>query len=410
MSRRVVITGLGPVTPIGIGADVFHAAQLEGLSGVRPITRFDASEMTVRFAGEVDFDPSLWIEARELKRIDRYAQLALAATALALEHAGLDPNDLEPDRVATAIGSGIGGMETWEVQSRIFVERGPSRLSPFFIPTMIANMGAAQVAMRYGFSGPSTTTVTACASGADAIGAAMRMIQHSEADVALAGGSEANVTAMSIGGFAAMRALSTRNTDPSAASRPFSRDRDGFIVAEGAAVLVLESFEHAKARGANILAELIGFGRSSDAHHITEPHPEGRGATGAMLNALRDANLEASRIGYLNAHGTSTPLGDRAETIAIKRVFADHAKRLAISSTKSMTGHTLGAAGAIEAVATVQALSSGFLPPTINLTEPDPELDLDFIPLEARVKRVTHALSNSFAFGGHNTSLLFSIL
>jgi 3-oxoacyl-[acyl-carrier-protein] synthase II len=410
MSRRVVITGLGPVTPIGIGADVFHAAQLEGLSGVRPITRFDASEMTVRFAGEVDFNPSHWIEARELKRIDRYAQLALAAAALALEHAGLDPNDLEPDRVATAIGSGIGGMETWEAQSRIFVERGPSRLSPFFIPTMIANMGAAQVAMRYGFSGPSTTTVTACASGADAIGAAMRMIQHHEADVALAGGSEANVTAMSIGGFAAMRALSTRNAEPSAASRPFSRDRDGFVVAEGAAVLVLESFEHAKTRGANILAELIGFGRSSDAHHITEPHPEGRGAAGAMLNALRDANIEASRIGYLNAHGTSTPLGDRAETIAIKRVFADHAKRLAISSTKSMTGHTLGAAGAIEAVATVQALSSGFLPPTINLTEPDPELDLDFIPLEARVKRVTHALSNSFAFGGHNTSLLFSTL
>jgi 3-oxoacyl-[acyl-carrier-protein] synthase II len=410
MSRRVVITGLGPVTPIGIGADVFHAAQLEGLSGVRPITRFDASEMTVRFAGEVDFNPSHWIEARELKRIDRYAQLALAAAALALEHAGLDPNNLEPDRVATAIGSGIGGMETWEAQSRIFVERGPSRLSPFFIPTMIANMGAAQVAMRYGFSGPSTTTVTACASGADAIGTAMRMIQHHEADVALAGGSEANVTAMSIGGFAAMRALSTRNANPSAASRPFSRDRDGFVVAEGAAVLVLESFEHAKARGANILAELIGFGRSSDAHHITEPHPEGRGSAGAMLNALRDANLAASRIGYLNAHGTSTPLGDRAETIAIKRVFADHAKRLAISSTKSMTGHTLGAAGAIEAVATVQALSSGFLPPTINLTEPDPDLDLDFIPLEARVKRVTHALSNSFAFGGHNTSLLFSIL
>jgi 3-oxoacyl-[acyl-carrier-protein] synthase II len=275
---------------------------------------------------------------------------------------------------------------------------------------MIANMGAARVAMRYGFSGPSTTTVTACASGADAIGTAMRMIQHNEADVALAGGSEANVTAMSIGGFAAMRALSTRNDHPAQASRPFSRDRDGFVVAEGAAVLVLESFEHAKARGANILAELIGFGRSSDAHHITEPHPEGRGAAVAMLNALRDANLEASRIGYLNAHGTSTPLGDRAETIAIKRVFADHAKRLAISSTKSMTGHTLGAAGAIEAVATVQALSSGFLPPTINLTEPDPELDLDFIPLEARVTRVSHALSNSFAFGGHNTSLLFSTL
>jgi 3-oxoacyl-[acyl-carrier-protein] synthase II len=410
MSRRVVVTGLGPVTPIGIGADAFHAAQLEGRSGVRSISRFDAAEMSVRFAGEVDFDPSLWIGSRELRRIDRYAQLALVSAALALEHAGLDPNNLERERVATAIGSGIGGMETWEAQSRIFIERGPSRLSPFFIPTMIANMGAAQIAMRYGFSGPSTTTVTACASGADAIGAAMRMIQYNEADVAIAGGTEADITAMSVGGFAAMRALSTRNDDPTGASRPFSRDRDGFVVAEGAAVLVLESLEHARARGANILAELVGFGRSSDAYHITEPHPEGKGAARAMLNALRDANLEASRIGYLNAHGTSTPLGDRAETIAIKQVFAQHAIRLAISSTKSMTGHTLGAAGAIEAVVSVQALMSGVLPPTINLSDPDPELDLDFIPLEARSKRVTHALSNSFAFGGHNTSLIFAVL
>ncbi|MGQ9691972.1 MAG: beta-ketoacyl-ACP synthase II [Thermaceae bacterium] len=404
--RRVVITGLGPVSPIGVGAEAFHQAQLQGKSGIRRITRFDPKDLPVQIAGEVEVDPEAFIDKRELRRLDRFVQLALIAAELALRDAGLEVDGLDPRRVGTLVGSGIGGMETWEAQSRVLLEKGPTRLSPFFIPMLIINMASAQIAMRYGFMGPSSAVVTACATGTDAIGSAFRMIQLGEADLVLAGGAEAVITPMAIGAFGVMRALSTRNDEPERASRPFTKSRDGFVLSEGAGVLVLEEYEHAKKRGARIYAEIVGFGRSADAHHITEPHPEGKGAALAMEAALKDAGISPEKVGYINAHGTSTPIGDRAEVLAIKQVFGDHAKRLAVSSTKSMTGHLLGAAGAVEAIATVQALYSGLLPPTINLEDPDPELDLDFLPTP-REAQVEYALSNSFAFGGQNAVLVF---
>ncbi len=404
--RRVVVTGLGPVTPIGVGLGPFREALFGGKSGVRRITRFDPSALPVRIAAEVDLDPGAYLDRKELKRLDRFVQYALVAAELALRDSGLELSRLNPERVGTLVGTGIGGMETWEAQARVFVERGPNRLSPFFIPMMIANMASAHIAMRYGFTGPSSTVVTACATGSDALGQAMRMIQGGEADVVLAGGTEASITPMAIGAFAVMRALSTRNEEPEKASRPFTRSRDGFVMGEGAGVLVLEEYEHARRRGARIYGELIGFGRSADAHHITEPHPEGLGAALAMERALKDAGVTPEQVGYINAHGTSTPIGDRAEVLAIKRVFGDHAKRLMVSSTKSMIGHLLGAAGGVEAIATLLALHEGLIPPTINLEDPDPELDLDFVP-QTREARVDYALSNSFAFGGHNAVLLF---
>ena len=404
--RRVVITGLGPVSPIGVGAEAFHQAQLQGRSGIRRITRFDPSPLPVQIAGEVDVDLEAFIDRREQRRLDRFVQLALVAAELALKDAGLEVDRLDPTRVGTLVGSGIGGMETWEAQSRVFLEKGPNRISPFFIPMMIANMASAHIAMRYGFMGPSSTVVTACATGSDALGSAFRMIQLGEADIVLAGGTEAAVTPMAIGAFGVMRALSTRNHEPEKASRPFTKSRDGFVLSEGAGVLVLEEYEHARGRGARIYAEVVGFGRSADAHHITEPHPEGKGAALAMRAALKDAGIPPEKVGYINAHGTSTPIGDKAEVLAIKQVFGEHAKRLAVSSTKSMTGHLLGAAGAVEAIATAQALYFGVLPPTINLEDPDPELDLDFLP-KPREARVEYALSNSFAFGGQNAVLAF---
>jgi 3-oxoacyl-[acyl-carrier-protein] synthase II len=395
------------VAPNGIGAEAFHKAQLEGKSGIRRITQFDASSYPVQIAGEVDINPEDYIDRRELRRLDRFTQLALIAGHLALQDAGLEPEKEDPTRIGTLIGTGIGGMMTWQEQSRVLFEKGGTRLSPFFIPMMIANMASAQLAMKYGFMGPSSTVVTACATGSDAIGSAFRVIQLGEADVMLAGGTEAAVTEMAIGSFGVMRALSTRNHEPEKASRPFSRSRDGFVLSEGAAVLVLEEYERARFRGARIYAELVGFGRSADAHHITEPHPEGKGAALSMQAALRDAKISPEQVGYINAHGTSTPVGDKAETLAIKNVFGEHAYKLAISSTKSMVGHLLGAAGAIEAIASVQALASGILPPTINLEDPDPELDLDYVPNTPREKQVDYALSNSFAFGGMNATLLF---
>lgn len=404
--RRVVITGLGLVSPIGVGAEAFHQAQLQGRSGIRRITRFDPSPLPVQIAGEVDVDLEAFIDRREQRRLDRFVQLALVAAELALKDAGLEVDRLDPTRVGTLVGSGIGGMETWEAQSRVFLEKGPNRISPFFIPMMIANMASAHIAMRYGFMGPSSTVVTACATGSDALGSAFRMIQLGEADIVLAGGTEAAVTPMTIGAFGVMRALSTRNHEPEKASRPFTKSRDGFVLSEGAGVLVLEEYEHARKRGARIYAEVVGFGRSADAHHITEPHPEGKGAALAMRAALKDAGIPLEKVGYINAHGTSTPIGDKAEVLAIKQVFGEHAKRLAVSSTKSMTGHLLGAAGAVEAIATAQALYFGILPPTINLEDPDPELDLDFLP-KPREARVEYALSNSFAFGGQNAVLAF---
>ncbi|MCS7058355.1 MAG: beta-ketoacyl-ACP synthase II [Meiothermus sp.] len=405
--RRVVVTGIGPVAPNGVGAEAFHKAQLAGKSGIRRITQFDASNYPVQIAGEVDINPEQYIDRRELRRLDRFTQLALIAGQLALEDAGLELEKEDLTRIGTLVGTGIGGMITWQEQSRVLFEKGGTRLSPFFIPMMIANMASAQLAMRYGFMGPSSTVVTACATGSDAIGSAFRVVQLGEADVMLTGGTEASVAEMAIGSFGVMRALSTRNEEPEKASRPFSKSRDGFVLSEGAAVLVLEEYERAKARGAKIYAEVVGFGRSCDAHHITEPHPEGKGAALAMRAALKDAKVAPEQVGYINAHGTSTPIGDRAETLAIKQVFGEHAYRLAVSSTKSMIGHLLGAAGAIEAIATVQALASGILPPTINLDDPDPELDLDYIPHVPREQRVEYALSNSFAFGGMNATLLF---
>lgn len=405
--RRVVITGIGPVSPIGIGAQAFHKAQLEGKSGIRRITCFDASALAAQIAGEVDINLEEHIDKKELRRLDRFVQLALVAGELALKDAGLDLEKEDLTRIGTLVGSGIGGMETWEAQSRVFVERGAHRVSPFFIPMIIANMASGHIAMRYGFMGPSSTVVTACATGSDALGSASQIIQRGEADVMISGGAEAAVTPMAVGSFGIMKALSTRNDEPAKASRPFTLSRDGFVLSEGSAVLVLEELERAKARGATIYAELVGFGRSADAHHITEPHPEGLGAALAMQAALKDAKVNPDQVGYINAHGTSTPVGDKAETLAIKKVFGEHAYKLAVSSTKSMTGHLLGAAGAIEAIASIQALQSGILPPTINLDDPDPELDLDYVPNTPRETRVGFALSNSFAFGGQNAVLLF---
>ncbi len=405
---RVVITGLGPVTPIGVGAEAFHRAQLEGKSGVRRITRYDpdAYKLPVKIAAETDVEVEAFLDRREIRRLDRFVQLALVGAELAIQDAGLDLEALDKTRVGTLVGSGIGGIKTWEDQFKVYFERGPHRLSPFFIPMVIANMASGHVAMKYGLMGPSSTVVTACATGTDAVGNAFRILKAGLADVMLTGGTEAAVTPMAIGGFAVMRALSTRNDEPERASRPFTKSRDGFVLGEGAGILVLETLEHAKKRGAKIYAEVVGFGQSADAHHITEPHPEGLGAVLAIEAALREAGVAPEAVGYVNAHGTSTPYNDRVEVIALKKVFGDHAKKLAVSSTKSMTGHLLGAAGAVEAIATAQALASGVLPPTINYDDPDPELDLDFVPNEPREAQVEYALSNSFAFGGQNAVLL----
>ena len=405
---RVVITGLGPVTPIGVGAEAFHRAQLAGKSGVRRITRYDpdAYKLPVKIAAETDVEVEAYLDKREIRRLDRFVQLALIGAELAIRDAGLDLDALDKTRIGTLIGSGIGGIQTWEDQFKVYFERGPHRLSPFFIPMVIANMASGHVAMKYGLMGPSSTVVTACATGTDAVGNAYRILKAGLADVMLTGGTEAAVTPMAIGGFAVMKALSTRNDEPERASRPFTKSRDGFVLGEGAGILVLETLEHAKKRGAKIYAEVVGFGQSADAHHITEPHPEGLGAVLAIEAALQEAGVAPEEVGYVNAHGTSTPYNDRVEVLALKKVFGAHAKKLAVSSTKSMTGHLLGAAGAVEAIATAQALDRGVLPPTINYDDPDPELDLDFVPNEPREAQVEYALSNSFAFGGQNAVLL----
>ncbi len=406
--KRIVVTGLGALTPIGTGAKAFHKAQLAGASGIERITLFDPSDVTCQIAGEIREDIGQWLDRKEQKRMDRFAQFGVIAGDLALEDSKLELDKENLERIGTFVGCGMGGMATYEENAKIAFNKTPMRVSPFFIPKLIGNMAAAQIAMKHGFMGASLDTVTACSSGADAIGQAMRAMQHGEIDVAFAGGAEAAITPLCIGSFAVIKALSVRNDSPKTASRPFSLDRDGFVMSEGAGILVLETLEHAQARGAYIYAELSGYGRSTDAYHYTDPHPEGLGAALAMSNALNEAKLNTTDIGYLNAHATSTPAGDIAETKAIKRVFKEHSKKLAISATKSMTGHLLGAAGAIEAIACIQALESGILPPTINLETPDPELDLDYIANEAREQKVTHTLSNSFGFGGHNAALIFS--
>ncbi|HIE12332.1 MAG TPA: beta-ketoacyl-[acyl-carrier-protein] synthase II [Desulfotomaculum sp.] len=408
MPSRVVVTGLGIISPIGTGKDAFWEALLRGESGVRRITRFDPSEFRTQIAAEViDFNPETYIDKKEARRMDRYTQFAVAATGLALKDAEIAPGTVDPDRVGVVLGCGIGGIETFEEQTRVLVTRGPSRISPFFVPMMIANMGAGYVAIVNGFYGPNSTIVTACASSNQAVGEAFRIIQRGEADVMVTGGTEAGITPVGIAGFCAMKAMSTRNDEPARASRPFDAGRDGFVVGEGAAILILENMERAVARGAHIYAEITGYGQSCDAYHITAPDPEGSGAAKAMERALADAGLTPGEVSYINAHGTSTPFNDKVETLAIKKVFGEFAYRVPVSSTKSMTGHLLGAAGGIEAAACVLSIARGVIPPTINYERPDPECDLDYVPGEARQTEVDVAISNGFGFGGHNATLVF---
>ncbi|OGK95990.1 MAG: beta-ketoacyl-[acyl-carrier-protein] synthase II [Candidatus Rokubacteria bacterium RBG_16_73_20] len=406
--RRVVVTGLGALTPLGNTADEFWTALTQARSGIGPITRFDASTYPTRIAGEVrNFDPLRYVEKKEARRLDPYLQYAIACAAMAVEDASLDPAKVDGTRFGVLIGSGIGGIQTLLETHKTLLEKGPDRVSPFFIPMMIVNMASGLVSMRFGAKGPNSSVVTACATGNHAIGDAFKIIQRGDADMMLAGGAEAIIIPLTIAGFCAMKAMSTRNDEPTKASRPFDAERDGFVCGEGGGVVLVEALEHAQRRDARIYGEIVGYGMTGDAHHLTAPDPEGDGAARAMAAALRDGGLEASEVGYINAHGTSTPYNDKFETLAIKRVFGDHARRLAVSSTKSMTGHLLGAAGGIEAIATLLALHNGLLPPTINYETPDPDCDLDYVPNQARKQDVEVALSNAFGFGGTNATLAF---
>ena len=404
--NRVVVTGVGPVTPIGVGADAYLKAQHEAKNGIRRITRFDARDLSVQIAGEVDLDIDKYINRREARRLDRFVHFTLVGAALALQDAGLTEDDIEGAQTGTLIGSGVGGIETWEREARISFERSPMRMSPHFIPMLIANMASGHVAMRYKLLGPTSTVVTACSTSSGAIGDAFRIIERGEATCMIAGGSEAPITAMGIGGFAVMRALSTRNDSPETASRPFTASRDGFVAGEGAGILILEDYDHACKRGARILAEIVGYATTADAHHVTAPAPGGSGAVRCLQGALKSAALRTDQIGYINAHGTSTSANDLNETLALKTVFGVDSVP-PVSSTKSMTGHLLGASGGIEAIAAIQALNSGVLPPTRNLHDPDPTLDLDYIPHEARQEQVEYSISQNFAFGGQNAALVF---
>ncbi len=407
MGRRVVVTGLGVVSPVGTGHDTFWSALLRGTSGVGRVSSFDPTGFATKIAAEVhDFDPSTFMDRKEARRNDRFVQFAYAAARMALDDAHLAITPANAARIGVLIGSGIGGAVTWEAQHRTLMERGPDRVSPFFIPMIIVNMASGVTSILTGAKGPSNCVVTACATGGNAIGDAARMIQRGEADAMLAGGTEAAITELSMAGFCSMKAMSTRNDDPQGASRPFDATRDGFVMGEGAGVVVLETLEHAEARGAHIYAELIGYGVTSDAYHITQPDPEGDGAYRSMAAAIADAGVAPEEIDYINAHGTSTPYNDRLETLAIKRVFGAHAPRLAISSTKSMTGHLLGAAGGVEFIACVLALRDQILPPTINYRQADPDCDLDYVPNTARPARVRTMMSNAFGFGGHNAILI----
>lgn len=404
--NRVVITGLGVISPLGNDIDTFWNHLIQGKSGVSTITRFDTSDFAVKIAAEVkDFNPLDFMNKKDAKRMDRFVQFAVAASKMALEHAGLDMDKVEKERVGTYIGSGIGGLETLEEQHKVMMKRGPRRVSPFFVPMMIANMASGIVSIQIGAKGPNSAAISACATGTHCVGDAFKILQRGDADVMIAGGTEATILPMAVAGFSAMGALSTNNEAPEKASRPFDRDRDGFVMGEGAGVLVLETLEHAQKRGANIIAEVVGYGMTADAYHLTSPDPEGDGAKRSMLMAVKDAGLEPEDVDYINAHGTSTDYNDKFETIAIKGAFGEHAKRLAISSTKSMTGHLLGAAGGIETIATALAIKEGIVPPTINLENPDPDCDLDYVPNEARKMRVRAALSNSLGFGGHNATI-----
>jgi 3-oxoacyl-[acyl-carrier-protein] synthase II len=408
LSRRVVVTGVGLLTPLGIGTEATWEAIRAGRCGIGPITQFDASAFSCRIAGEVKgFEPASYIEKKEIKKMARFIQFAIAASDCAMRSSGLKVTPEIAEQVGVYIGSGIGGFEVIEREHQTLLEHGPRRISPFFIPATIINLASGHVSIRTGAKGPNSATATACTTSAHSIGDSFRMIQRGDADAMICGGAEACITPMGIGGFAAMRALSTRNDEPERASRPWDKDRDGFVVGEGAGILVLEELEGAKRRGARILAEMVGYGMSADAFHVTAPPDDGDGAYRVMRNAVRDAGIEPRHVNYINAHGTGTEVGDRAETAAIKRAFGDHAYHVAVSSTKSMTGHLLGGAGGLEAGITVMAIRDQIAPPTINYETPDPLCDLDYVPNQARPMNIRYALSNSFGFGGTNGSLVF---
>ena len=408
MQRRVVVTGIGLVSSVGIGTEDTWNALCAGRSGIGPITHFDASEFTARIAGEVKgFDPLQFVDKKDVKKMDVFIQFAIAASEFAVRDAGLKTGHALGPRVGVYIASGIGGFATIEREHRALLNGGPRKISPFFIPSAIINLAAGQVSIRLGASGPNSAVCTACSAGAHAVGDAFEIVRRGAADAMIAGGSEAAITPMGVGGFAAMRALSTRNDKPEQACRPFDYERDGFIIGEGAGVVVLEELDRARDRGASIYAELVGYGMSSDAFHMTAPAEDGDGAVRVMEAAIKQAKIDPSAIDYVNAHGTSTPYNDKIETAAIKRCFGDHASKVAISSTKSMTGHLLGAAGGLEAGITARAVRDQMIPPTVNLDNPDPECDLDYVPNQKRTASISYALSNSFGFGGTNASLLF---
>ncbi|HBE79351.1 MAG TPA: beta-ketoacyl-[acyl-carrier-protein] synthase II [Firmicutes bacterium] len=408
MKHRVVVTGLGVVSPIGTGISKFWQSLTTGVSGVDYVTAFDTSKFEVKIGAEVkDFDPGQYLDRKEIKRMDRASQFAVAASKMALADAKLSIDSNNADQIGVIIGSGIGGIKTLEEQARTFVEKGPSRVSPFFIPMMIPDMSSGCVSIVTGAKGPNHTVVTACASATHSIGDSFRIIQNGEAEVMITGGTEAAITGLAYAGFTSAGALSKNNDNPKEASRPFDRNRDGFIMGEGAGVIILEELEIALKRGASIYAELVGFGETGDAYHMTSPDPEGNGAARAMIRVIQDAGIEREQVSYINAHGTSTSVNDRIETLAIKKVFADYARKVAISSTKSMTGHLLGAAGGVEAIASVLAINHSLIPPTINYQTADPDCDLDYVPNQARQAELEYVLSDSLGFGGHNACLLF---
>ncbi|MDB4983435.1 MAG: 3-oxoacyl-(acyl-carrier-protein) synthase 2 [Myxococcales bacterium] len=410
MRRRVVVTGIGLVTPVAIGTEETWQGLVSGKSGIGPITHFDHATFATHFAGEVKgFDPTRWMTSREAKTIDPFIQYAVGAASLAMEDSGLEIDATNAERVGCFVGAGLGGVTTIEATCKSLWEKGPRHgISPFFVPMIIVNLAPGQISIRFGAKGPNLSQVSACSTGAHAIGDAMRVIQRGEADAMICGGTEATITPLGVGGFNSLRALSTRNAAPQEASRPFDKERDGFVIAEGAGIVVIEELESAKKRGAKIYGEITGYALNADAHHITAPAPEGEGAQRCMKLALKDAGLVPSDIGYINAHGTSTKMNDANETLAVKKVFGDAARSVMVSSTKSMTGHMLGAAGGVETAICALVLSRGIVPPTINYTTPDPECDLDYVPNTAREVRVKHALTNSFGFGGTNASLVLS--
>lgn len=406
--RRVVITGLGALTPIGKSSPEFWNGLISGRSGVRPIEYFDASQFATQFAAQIDnYNPDDYFEKKVWRKLDRFCQYALVAADEAVKDSGVNLETIDVDRVSVLVGSGIGGFDTFYLQCKEFIERGSRAISPFFIPMLIPDIASGQISIKYGFRGPNFCAVSACATGSHNIGIAYDFIAHGTSDYAVCGGTEAPIMEMGVGGFNALRAMSTRNDDPATASRPFDKERDGFVLGEGSGVVFLESLDSALQRGARIYAEIVGYGFSADAYHITAPDPNGNGVKLAMTNSFKSAGIKPSDVDHINMHGTSTPLGDIAETNAIKKVFGDHARKINLNSTKSMTGHTLGAAGAIESIATILAIYHGMVPPTINFKNPDPECDLNYTFNEAEVRDIRYAINNAFGFGGHNTSIVF---